>query len=171
MFNLLLEATPEAGAGLGNQWWIYLILIGMVIVMLVVPSISNRKRAKEYNDMVNAIGVGDTVRTVGGIIGRIVKVSEKDGYKTFILETGAKNSKTTMEFDIASIYTVLNSKNKPAAVAEPKEELKAEEVKAEEPKTEEKSAETEQSKPEETAEEAKVEEKKPAKKTSKKASK
>lgn len=167
MFNFLLEGA-ETGAGLGNQWWIYLVLIGMVIVMLVVPSITNRKRAKEYNDMVNAIGVGDTVRTVGGIIGRIVKVTEKDGYKTFILETGAKNSKTTMEFDIASIYTVLNSKNKPAAA--PATE-KVEETKTEEVKAEEKPAEAAEAKPEETASENKTAEKKPAKKSSKKASK
>ena len=156
MFNFLLEdaATPA-----GSPWWIYLILIGMVVVMLVLPSISNKKRVKEYNDMVNAIGVGDTVRTVGGIIGRIVKVSEKDGYKTFILETGAKNNKTTMEFDIASIYTVLNSKNKPVEKQEPAaKEEKVEEAKEEAPQTEEVVTE----KPEET---------KPVKKTSKKSSK
>lgn len=162
MFNFLLEdaATPA-----GSPWWIYLILIGMVVVMLVIPSISNKKRAKEYNDMVNAIGVGDTVRTVGGIIGRIVKVSEKDGYKTFILETGAKNNKTTMEFDIASIYTVLNSKNKPVEKQEPTaKEEKVEEVK------EEKEAKEEAPQTEEVVAE-KLEETKPAKKTSKKSSK
>ena len=162
MFNFLLEdaATPA-----GSPWWIYLILIGMVVVMLVIPSISNKKRAKEYNDMVNAIGVGDTVRTVGGIIGRIVKVSEKDGYKTFILETGAKNNKTTMEFDIASIYTVLNSKNKPVEKQEPTaKEEKVEEVK------EEKEAKEEAPQTEEVVAE-KPEETKAAKKTSKKSSK
>lgn len=161
MFNFLLEAEA---ANPGQSWWIYLVLIGMVVVMLVLPSISNRKKAKEYNDMINAIGVGDTVRTVGGIIGRIVKVSEKDGYKTFILETGAKNSKTTMEFDMASIYTVLNSKNKPAATE------KVEETKTEEVKVEEKPAQEVETKPEVNADEVKAEEKS-AKKTSKKASK
>ena len=161
MFNFLLEAEA---ANPGQSWWIYLVLIGMVVVMLVLPSISNRKKAKEYNDMINAIGVGDTVRTVGGIIGRIVKVSEKDGYKTFILETGAKNSKTTMEFDMASIYTVLNSKNKPAATE------KVEETKTEEVKVEEKPAQEVETKSEVNADEVKAEEK-PAKKSSKKASK
>lgn len=118
MLNYLLEATSGATENAGSQWWVYLILLGLVIVMLIVPSISNKKRAKEYNEMVNAIGVGDTVRTVGGIIGRVTKINDKDGYKTFILETGAKNTKSTMEFDIASIYTVINSKNKPAVAPE-----------------------------------------------------
>lgn len=116
MINFLLESAGETAENAGTSWWVYLILLGLVLVMLIVPSISNKKRAKEYNDMIGAIGVGDTVRTVGGIIGRIVKINDKDGYKTFILETGARNSKTTMEFDMASIYTVINSKNKPVAV-------------------------------------------------------
>lgn len=131
MFSFLLEEAATESQNAGNQWWIYLVFLGLVIVMLIVPSISNKKRAKEYNDMIDSIGAGDTVRTVGGIIGRIVKISEKDGYKTFILETGAKNNKTTMEFDMASIYTVLNSKNKPA-VQEKVEPEKAEEKKTEE---------------------------------------
>lgn len=125
MINFLLESVSEPSENTGASWWVYLILLGLVLVMLIVPSISNKKRAKEYNEMIDAIGVGDTIRTVGGIIGRIVKINEKDGYKTFILETGAKNSKTTMEFDMASIYTVINSKNKPA-VQEKSEPAKVE---------------------------------------------
>ena len=164
MFNLLLTETAEQNPK--DSWWIYLVLIGLIIVMLVIPSISNRKRSKEYNEMINNISVGDTVRTVGGVIGRIVKINEKDGYKTIILETGAKNSKTTMEFDMASIYVVLNSKNKPAEkkeepAVEAKAEEKKEETVAEQPKTEEPVA------------EVKTEEKKeePVKKTAKKTSK
>ena len=162
MFNLLLESADPAAQtqSPANQWWVYLILLGLVVVMLVLPMISNKKRAKEYNDMIDSISVGDTIRTVGGVIGRITKISEKDGYKSFILETGAKGSKTTMEFDMASVGVVLKGKNKPAEAV--KEEPKAEpevkeevaEVKAEEVKTEEKPA-----------------EEKKAKKTSKKADK
>lgn len=156
MFNFLLTDTA---AEAGNQWWIYLVMIGLVVVMLVLPSISNKKRAKEYNNMIDNLSVGDTVRTVGGIIGKISKINNKDGYKTFILETGAKGSKTTMEFDIASIYTVLNSKNAPAVKEEPK---------AEEPKPEEKVEEVKEEPKAEVVEEPKAEEKKPAKKSAKK---
>ena len=107
--------------------------------MMVVPMFTQRKRVKEYNNMIDQVSVGDTVRTIGGVIGRITKISEKDGYKTIILETGAKGSKTTMELDMASIGIVLNSVNKPAApAAEPqaKVEPKAEDKTAEEVKTE-----------------------------------
>jgi len=149
MTQFILESQPATFA---NSWWIYVVLIGLIVLMLVVPMFTNRKRAKEYNDMINGIHVGDTIRTVGGIIGRITKINEKDGYKTIIVETGAKGAKTTMELDMASVYTVMNSSAK-----------KLEEPKAEEKPAEEKPA-------EHAVEEAKEEpkaEKKPAKKAKK----
>ncbi len=140
MLNLLLETSAETtgkttnGAG---SWWIYVVLLVLVVLMLVLPTITNRKRMKEYDQMVNQLHVGDTIRTVGGVIGRITKISDKDGVKTFILETGAKNNKTTMEFDIGSVGTVLKSTAKPEEKVEKVEETKkAEEQKAEEQKAE-----------------------------------
>lgn len=137
MLNLLLETSAETtgkttnGAG---SWWIYVVLLVLVVLMLVLPTITNRKRMKEYDQMVNQLHVGDTIRTVGGVIGRITKISDKDGVKTFILETGAKNNKTTMEFDIGSVGTVLKSTAKPEEKVEKVEETKkAEEQKAELP--------------------------------------
>lgn len=137
MLNLLLETSAETtgkttnGAG---SWWIYVVLLVLVVLMLVLPTITNRKRMKEYDQMVNQLHVGDTIRTVGGVIGRITKISDKDGVKTFILETGAKNNKTTMEFDIGSVGTVLKSTAKPEEKVEKVEETKnAEEQKAEQP--------------------------------------
>lgn len=167
MLNLLLDGSTETTTkNQGGSWWIYLILLGLVVLMLVLPTITNRKRMKEYDQMVNALHVGDTVRTVGGVIGRITKISEKDGVKTFILETGAKNNKTTMEFDIGSVGTVLKSTAKPEEKVEKEE--KKEEPKAEEVKVGEKADETleapeaEEAKDAEKVEEAKPE--KPAKK-------
>lgn len=167
MLNLLLDGSTETTTkNQGGNWWIYLILLGLVVLMLVLPTITNRKRMKEYDQMVNALHVGDTVRTVGGVIGRITKISEKDGVKTFILETGAKNNKTTMEFDIGSVGTVLKSTAKPEEKAqkeEKKEEPKAEEVKVGEKADETLEApEAEEAKDAEKVEEAKPE--KPAKK-------
>lgn len=128
MLNLLLETSADTTAktNTGSTWWIYVVLLVLVVLMLVLPSITNRKRMKEYDQMVNALHVGDTIRTVGGVIGRITKISDKDGVKTFILETGAKNNKTTMEFDIGSVGTVLKSTAKPEEKTE-KVPAKAEE--------------------------------------------
>lgn len=167
MLNLLLETSAETtgkttnGAG---SWWIYVVLLVLVVLMLVLPTITNRKRMKEYDQMVNQLHVGDTIRTVGGVIGRITKISDKDGVKTFILETGAKNNKTTMEFDIGSVGTVLKSTAKPEEKVEKVEETKkAEEQKAEQP--EEVSEPVENAETAEAKDAEKVEEaEKPAKK-------
>ena len=171
MLNLLLDGSTETTTkNQGGNWWIYLILLGLVVLMLVLPTITNRKRMKEYDQMVNALHVGDTVRTVGGVIGRITKISEKDGVKTFILETGAKNNKTTMEFDIGSVGTVLKSTAKPEEKVEKEE--KKEEPKAEEIKADEKADETLEAPEAEEAKDAeKVEEAKPEKPTKKAKSK
>lgn len=158
MENFLLNGN---NASFANSWWIYVVLIALILIMLIVPMFGNRKRAKEYNDMLNNIKVGDTIRTVGGVIGRITKINEKDGYKTIIVETGAKNNKTTMEFDMASIAYVFNKQT----AVEAKSEAKQEEKPAEETKTE---VEQNQDKVEETTE-VKVEEKpKTTKKSTKK---
>lgn len=117
MLNLLLDGAETAGeatanttgSSAGSTWWIYLILVVLVVLMLVLPSLTNRRRVKEYNQMVERLRVGDEVRTIGGIIGRVTKINNKDGEQTFILETGARGSKTTMEFDMASVGTVLKS--------------------------------------------------------------
>lgn len=150
MLNLLLETSTDTGAktNTGNTWWIYVVLLVLVVLMLVLPSITNRKRMKEYDQMVNALHVGDTIRTVGGVIGRITKISDKDGVKTFILETGAKNNKTTMEFDIGSVGTVLKS------TAKPEEKTEKEPAKAEESNKEVVSETAETEKPAETVENA-----------------
>lgn len=164
MLNLLLDATtnPQATPKQGS-WVIYVILIALVVVMLVLPSITNKRRMKEYNTMLDQLRVGDEVRTIGGIIGRVTKISNKGEVKTFTLETGSKGSKTTMEFDLSAVGTVLKS----TYVAE-------EPVKAKEEKKEEETPAVEEVKVEETAKTEEVKEEKkeaPAKKSSRKTSK
>ena len=175
MLNLLLSEAAGAGAQPAkNSWVIYVILIVLVVVMLVLPSISNKKRMKEYNDMLDKLRVGDEVRTIGGVIGKVVKLNTKGEVKTFTLETGVKGSKTTMEFDLASVGTVLKSKY--VEEVQTKEDKKAkkevvetqvEEVKAEE----EVETPTEEVNVEEVKEEKTEPKKVAAKKTTKKTSK
>jgi len=127
------SSGSEAGANNTTSIWFYVILIGLVVMMLVLPMITQRKRNKEYAEMLGSLEVGDTIKTIGGIIGRVLKIKEKDGAKSFILETGDKGNKMTMEFDIASVAYIMNTKVKPqeAKVEEKKEEVEATPVEAE----------------------------------------
>ena len=139
----------------GSNVAIYVILIVMVLAMLILPYFSNKKRNQQYMEMINGIKVGSVVKTAGGVIGRVTKITDKGGVKTIILETGAKSNKSTMEFDINSVYCILESskaeKSKDEAettetenveetneesVEEVKEEVVAEETKVEEPVSE-----------------------------------
>jgi len=108
------------------------IIIVALLGMLIFPYFTQRKNNKEYVDMLNSIKVGDLVKTAGGIIGKINKITDKGDIKTVILETGSKTEKSYMEFDMSMIYCVLKS----TKAAETAEETPVEEVKAEEEKVE-----------------------------------
>ncbi len=156
MINFLLsEGNTGSGAG---SWWIYVVLIVLVVVMLVIPTFTNRRRMKDYNQMVDRLRVGDEVRTIGGIIGRVVKINKKGEIATFVLETGAKGSKTTMEFDMNAIGTVLKSTYvEPATNEKDAKDSKEEKAEKVEEKAAEEKAETEVEAAPETEAEAKAE--------------
>ena len=145
---------------------VYVILIVALVAMLIMPYFTQRKKNKEYVDMLNSIKVGDLVKTAGGIIGKITKITDKGDIKTVILETGSKTEKSYMEFDMSMIYCVLKS-TKATEETEKVEEAKTEEVAepvVEEPKTEEVEKEVK-------AEEKPAPKKRTTKTTSKKSSK
>lgn len=113
---------------------IYVVLIVALIAMLIMPYFTQRKKNKEFMSMLDAMKVGDLVKTAGGIIGKITKITDKGDIKTVILETGSKTEKSYMEFDMTMIYCVLKSTKAVEEKTEEKVEDKAEDVKAEEVK-------------------------------------
>ena len=127
MLNLLLD-----GSGAGNSWWIYIILLVAVVFLLVFPMFTQKKRNKEYGEMVNGLSVGDEVRTIGGIIGKIVKINKEQGVtKSIVIESGNNGSKTTLEVDVSCISYILNQVNPPKKEEDKKVEDKKAETKTE----------------------------------------
>ena len=142
-----------------------IVLIVVFALMLIMPYFTQKKKNKEYMDMLSNIKVGDLVKTAGGIIGKVNKITDKGEVKTFVLETGSKIQKSYLEMDMTMIYCVLNKTTKSAV----------EESKTEESKTEEEADVKEETKPEaepvvETKASAEETETKPAKKTTTKKS-
>ncbi len=109
---------------------IYVVLIVALVAMLIMPYFTQRKKNKEFMSMLDAMKVGDLVKTAGGIIGKITKITDKGDIKTVILETGSKTEKSYMEFDMTMIYCVLKSTKAVEEKTEEKVEEKVEEVKA-----------------------------------------
>ena len=58
-------------------------MIVILVGMFWFTSRSNKKRAKQEQEMRDSLAIGDEVTTIGGIIGKVVSVKEE----TFVLET------------------------------------------------------------------------------------
>ena len=58
MFNILAEETANS-----NGWLMWVLIGVLLIVMLVMPMFTNKKKQKEINDMFDSLKVGDEIMT------------------------------------------------------------------------------------------------------------
>ncbi len=75
----------------GQQLIQNLPMIAIIVVFVLMTIIPQRKRSKEVKKMMEGMKRGDWVKTIGGLTGRIVTVS--DEYVT--LETGPQHVQLT----------------------------------------------------------------------------
>lgn len=89
LWNLLADNNTQNPM---QQYMIY-ILLAVILVALVVWMLfsgrSNKRRQKEYTEMLDAIAPGNKVKTAGGICGIVVEVCDDN---TVIIETGSELS-------------------------------------------------------------------------------
>lgn len=116
------------------QWGIILVFIFLMYFILIRPQ---RKKDKEVADMRSSLAIGDEIVTIGGICGRIIKVTDD----SVVIQGGA--DKTKFEIKKWAVSTVEKKApvkaNYAAAAPEPEEKKvkpkrlgkKAEEVVAE----------------------------------------
>lgn len=127
MLNILL--AEEGGLG---SIIIMIVLIVAIIALFVWQTISGKKKQKEAQDMVDALKVGDRVKTIGGICGFVAEINNEEN--TFVLETGTDSSKSYVKFDKGAIYQTAPAQGN--AVAAPAEPAKTEAPAVEEKKEE-----------------------------------
>ena len=111
MNHFLTEA-----AGMGSTVIMLLLMLAIFYFMLIRPE---NKRKKEAENMRSSVKVGDKVTTIGGIMGKVVHVSDDK----FVLETGA--DQVRIEFGKWALST-----NDTAAERAKEEQKKADEAKA-----------------------------------------
>ncbi len=77
------------------QTIIMLVLLAiMVVVLIVLPMFTNKRRNKAINDLHSSLRPGDVIKTVGGIVGTIVEIKEISPVdKEMVVETGVGNNK------------------------------------------------------------------------------
>ena len=94
------------------------VFIAMIYFMMIRPQ---RKKDKEDREMRSSLQVGDEIITIGGVVGKITKISEK----TVVVETGTGRNKIEfLKTAIASVTRGEGSKEaaKKEPAAEPEEE-------------------------------------------------
>ena len=115
-----LESTTGTGAepmSMGGSTIIMLlVMVAIFYFMLIRPE---NKRKKEAEQMRSSLKVGDRITTIGGIMGKVVHVSDDK----FVIETGA--DQVRIEFGKWALST-----NDTAADRAKEEAKKAEEAKA-----------------------------------------
>ena len=101
---LFYTATgAEGSAGLG----IFLPLILMLAMLYFLMIRPENKRKKQAEEMRNSLKKGDQITTIGGIIGKIVQVTDE----TIIIET----SDDRVRMELAKWAVSTNNSNPPAA--------------------------------------------------------
>ena len=96
-------------------------IIAMTAVLYLLLVIPQNKKKKEFSRMLNSLQVMDEIITNGGMLGKIVKITEE----SIILETGPDNIK--IELDKSGIYGKINRTEKVSA--EDNKEIEYKEIK------------------------------------------
>ena len=92
------------------------LLILLIYLMMIRPQKKKEKADKEMRD---SLRVGDEIITIGGIIGKVEKITDKT---VIISTTAAKNKIEFLKTAIASVSSKEGGQAKAAAKEEPKEE-------------------------------------------------
>lgn len=80
-FNVLTSGTTNGGLG-GMSSILFLVIIFVVFYFFLIRP--ENKRKKQLNEMRSNISLGDEIVTIGGIMGKVVQVTED----TITFETG-----------------------------------------------------------------------------------
>ena len=113
-----------AGAGSASMMSLMLPLVLMVALMYFLMIRPENKRKKQAEEMRNSLKKGDQITTIGGIIGKIVQVTDE----TIIIETS--DDRVRMELTKWAVST--NNSNPPADAKKGKKTEKEEPAKLEE---------------------------------------
>ena len=106
--------TTAAPGGLGSTIVMMVAMLGIFYFMLIRPE---NKRKKEAEQMRSSVRKGDKITTIGGIVGTVVDVKEKN----IVIETGADQVRIELEkWSISSNETAAE-----AAQAKAKKEQEA----------------------------------------------
>lgn len=107
-FVMLTEAAAQGAAGGSSMIVMLIVMFAVFYFMLIRPENKKKKAAEE---MRNSISLGDELTTIGGIIGKVVQVTED----TITIETG--EDRVRIQFKKWAISTTAKQEAAEAAKA------------------------------------------------------
>lgn len=85
---MFLTTTNPGSSGMLSLVITMVLMLGMMYFMIYRPQ---KKQEKKDAEMRSNLEIGDKVTTIGGVVGRVVAISDKDS--TILLETGSDRVK------------------------------------------------------------------------------
>ncbi|MDR3293249.1 MAG: preprotein translocase subunit YajC [Clostridiales bacterium] len=86
------------------EWGMYAIFGVLIVGMIAFQFISNKKKTKQRQELLNSMGVGSKIMTIGGMYGEIIGTTSDN---RFILNVGLGDQKTVIVIDKQSIRNVV----------------------------------------------------------------
>ena len=103
-----------------SQQTIMYIVIGVVLVLMIALSIiPQRKRKKQQEQMMNSLAVGTKIMTIGRMVGKIAQVNADN---TLVVNVGTEDNPTLIVIDRQAVGLVLEAVAAPAPAAPEAEE-------------------------------------------------
>lgn len=102
-----IYAAGENVGETAGQWTSIIIMLVIFAIFYIVLILPQKKQEKKQRAMINALRVGDEIITIGGIYGKIQKVS--DDY--VVIESTA--DKTKIKFAKSSVSRCLTEHDEP----------------------------------------------------------
>lgn len=98
-----------------SQQTIMYIVIGVVLVLMIALSIiPQRKRKKQQEQMMNSLTVGTKIMTIGRMVGKIAQVNADN---TLVVNVGTDDNPTLIVIDRQAVGLVLEAVAAPAPAA------------------------------------------------------
>ena len=101
------------------------VFMGLMYVLLIRPQ---RKKEKEISEMRASLGVGDEIVTIGGIVGKVVKIGDEE----LVIQVGSDKTKILVKKWAVS---ALQRKSGAKKISKADDSAKAEEKQEEKKKT------------------------------------
>ena len=104
-----MNITQIMTLGAESNQIILMVVVGvLMIAMLAMSIIPQRKRQKKAQEMMNSITVGTKIKTIGGFVGEVKKIDTANN--TFTLDISANNDGSLMTvIDRSAVYIVLEA--------------------------------------------------------------